>query len=281
MKELRGMPVVNAITEKVKKDITLLKEKGILPKLAVVRIGAREDDISYEKGILKRFAAAGAEVGVIALPAETPQDEVDDTVSSLNDDKKVHGILIFRPLPKPLSQEKLRDIIAAEKDVDCMGTINAARLYEGSRDGYAPCTAEAVMETLDFYGIELKGKRAVVIGRSLVVGKPLAMLLLGRDATVTVCHSKTANLADECRRADVLIACVGSARMVDASFTHPGQIVIDVGINMVGDKLAGDVDYEAVADKVEAITPVPGGIGTVTTSVLLMNTVRSAMRMFV
>ena len=278
MRELRGMSVVNALAEQTKKHIEKLNEKNVIPKLAVVRIGERKDDISYEKGIIKRFSAVNAAVDVIALLAETTQDFLEETIVSLNNDISVNGILLFRPLPKHLSQERIKELIAKEKDVDGMGTVNNAYVYEGNKEGYDPCTAQAVIEILDFYGIDIAGKKITIIGRSLVVGKPLAMLLLDRNATITICHTKTLNLADECKKADILIACAGSANMVDVGFTHREQVVIDVGINMVDGKLCGDVHYEAVAENVAAITPVPGGVGAVTTSVLLKNTVYSAMK---
>ncbi len=278
MQELKGMPVANAITEHIKKQVEKLSEKQIVPKLAVIRIGEREDDISYEKGILKRFSAANAIVEVIALPSETKQDFLEEIIASLNKDISVNGILLFRPLPKHLSQERIKELIAKEKDVDGMGTVNNAYVYEGNKEGYAPCTAQAVMEVLDFYGIDIVGKKITIIGRSLVVGKPLAMLLLGRNATITVCHTKTLNIADESKKADILIACAGLANMVGVDFTNREQTIIDVGINMVNGKLCGDVDYEAVAHNVAALTPVPGGVGAVTTSVLLKNTVNSAMK---
>lgn len=277
MQELKGMPVVKALAETFAGDVARLGQNGIVPKLAVVRIGEREDDIAYEKGIIKRFYAVNAMVQVTVLPADVTQAMLEETIVSLNGDKDVHGILLFRPLPKHLSEGAIKAVISAEKDVDCMGTANTASVFAGNKDCYPPCTPQAVVELLDFYKIDATGKKAVIVGRSLVVGKPLAMMLLGKNATVTVCHTKTANLAGECRQADILIACAGVAKMITAEHVHPGQIVIDVGINMADGKLCGDVDYEAVADKVKAITPVPGGVGTVTTSVLLKHTIRSAM----
>ena len=277
MQELKGMPVVNALTRQITEQMETLSKNRIIPKLAVIRIGEREDDISYEKGILKRFSAVNAAVEAIALPHNSAQDILDETVSKLNSDDSVHGILIFRPLPNHLSLEGPKRLIAKEKDVDGMGISNGICVYEGSGEGYAPCTAQAVIELLDFYNIGIAGIKITLIGRSLTVGKPLSMLLLGRDATVTICHTKTKNLADECKKADILIACAGSANMVKPNFTHPDQIVIDVGINMIEGKLCGDADYEAIAGNVAAITPVPGGIGTVTTSVLLKNTVNAAI----
>lgn len=278
MRELRGMPVVNALNEQISKQIEKLNENQIIPKLAVIHVGERENNISYEKGILKCFSAVNAAVDVITLPSDVMQNVLEETVFDLNNDKSVHGILLFCPLPKHLSQKRLKEIISKDKDVDGMGMINNAYVYEGDKEAYASCTAQAVIEILDFYGIDVTGKKITVIGRSLVVGRPLAMLLLDRNATITVCHTKTLDLANECKKADILIACAGSAKMVGVDFTHHGQIVIDVGINMADGKLCGDVDYESVADNVAAITPVPGGVGTVTTSVLLKNTVNSAMK---
>ena len=278
MQELRGMPVVNAIAEQVNKQIEKLNENKIIPKLAVVRVGEREDDVSYEKGIIKRFSAVNATVDVIVLPSDVKQDCLEEAVLSLNKDASVHGILLFRPLPKHLLQEKIKWLIAKDKDVDGMGTVNNAYVYEGNKEGYAPCTAQAVIEILNFYNVNMAGKKITIIGRSLVVGKPLAMLLLDKNATITICHTKTLNLADVCKKADILIACAGSAKMVGVDFIHPEQIVIDVGINVVDGKLCGDVDYETIANKVAAATPVPGGVGMVTTSVLLKNTIHNAMK---
>ncbi len=278
MRELRGMPVVNALVEQIDAQVKELAKKQIIPKLAVVRVGEREDDLAYEKGIVKRFAAIDAAVAVSALPLDVGWGVFEETIKSLNNDDSVHGILVFSPLPKHLPQERLKEMIAKEKDVDGMGRVNDAYMYEGNGKGYAPCTAQAVIEILDYYDIDVTGKRVTIIGRSQVVGKPLALLLLGRNATITVCHTKTRDIAEESKRADVLIACAGSAKMVDASFTNCEQVVVDVGINMLDGKLCGDVDYEAVAQNASAITPVPGGVGTVTTSVLLKNTVGNAMR---
>ena len=278
MQELRGIPVVNALAEKLAGDILRLSQKGIVPKLAVVRIGEREDDLAYEKGIMRRFATLKAIAEVFVLPTGVTQSQLEETIISLNEDKNVHGILLFRPLPRHLSEGRIKTIILADKDVDCMGISNTAHVFAGNKNGCPPCTPQAVLELLDFYNIETIGKKIVIVGRSLVVGKPLAMLLLVRNATVTICHTKTVNLADECRMADILVACAGAAKMITADFVHPKQIVIDVGISMDNGKLCGDVDYEAVADKVQAITPVPGGVGAVTTSVLLKHTIQSAMR---
>lgn len=278
MQELRGIPVVHCLMEKFAKDIEQLSKQGVVPKLAVVRVGNREDDLAYEKGIIKRFSAVSAMVEITAFPVDCSQEMLEDTILSLNEDKSVHGILLFMPLPKNLSGEKLKYMIAQEKDVDCMGLVNTVYVYMGNKNGYPPCTPQAVIELLDYYGIDVTGKKVTIIGRSMVIGKPLLMLLLGKNATVTICHTKTKNLAEECRKADILIACAGVAQMIKENFVHPDQVVIDVGINMDSGKLCGDVDYDAVSNIVKAITPVPGGVGAVTTSVLLKHTIQSAIK---
>lgn len=278
MTEYRGMPAVKAMAEDFKSRVAQLKDRGVYPKLAVVRVGEREDDIAYERGIMKRFGAVEAEVEVIKLPLDIDETSFEQTIERLNDDGKVHGILVFRPLPKQLSDDRLKELIRPDKDVDSISMVNAAKVFAGDSTGYAPCTAQAVMELLEHYKVDLTGKRVVIVGRSLVVGKPLAMLMLGKNATVTVCHTRTKNIEEECRRADILVACAGSAKMIKTAYTNQGQIVVDVGINFVDGVMCGDVDYAEVAENVAAITPVPGGVGTVTTSVLLKHTLESAQR---
>ena len=278
MVEYRGMPAVKAMAWEFKSRVAALKERGVYPKLAVVRAGEREDDIAYEKGIMKRFGTVEAEVEVIKLPIDIDEESFEETIRRLNEDEKVHGILVFRPLPKQLDDNRLKEIIRPDKDVDSISMANAAKVFAGDKTGYAPCTAQAVMELLEHNKIDLTGKKVAIVGRSLVVGKPLAMLMLGRNATVTVCHTRTKNIAEECKRADILVACAGSAKMIKRDFTNPDQIVVDVGINFVDGAMCGDVDYDDVAEHVAAITPVPGGVGTVTTSVLLKHTLESAER---
>ena len=278
MVEYRGMPAVKAMAEEFKSRVAALKERGVYPKLAVVRVGEREDDIAYEKGIVKRFGTVEADVEVIKLPIDIDEESFEETIRRLNEDEKTHGILVFRPLPKQLDDNRLKEIIRPDKDVDSISMANAAKVFAGDKTGYAPCTAQAVMELLEHNKIDLTGKKVVIVGRSLVVGKPLAMLMLGRNATVTVCHTRTKNIAKECKRADILVACAGSAKMIKRDFTNPDQIVVDVGINFVDGAMCGDVDYDDVAEHVAAITPVPGGVGTVTTSVLLKHTLESAER---
>ena len=276
MKELRGMPAAKNILAELQERVDKLGEKGIVPKLTVVRVGAREDDLSYERGIYKRFEGAGAGVETIELPLTATQQELEHVIQSLNEDVSVHGVLLFRPLPKNLDENRIKSLLAEEKDVDCLTSANDAHLFAGDRKGYPPCTPQAVMEILDHYDIDLTGKKVTVVGRSMVVGKPVTMLLLAKNATVTICHTRTKNLAEECKNADIIVACAGVPKMITSEFVREGQTVIDVGIHVVDDKLCGDVDYDNVCEIVDAITPVPGGVGSVTTTVLLKHTVMSA-----
>lgn len=280
MKELRGMPVAKAMLADLQVRIDDLKEQGIVPKLTVVRVGAREDDLSYERGIYKRFEGVGAKVETIELPLSVTQEELERVIESLNNDSTVHGVLMFRPLPKTLDENRIKSLLAEEKDVDCLTSANDAHLFAGDKKGYPPCTPQAVMEILEQYDIDLTGKRVTVVGRSMVVGKPVAMLLLSKNATVTICHTKTKNLQEECRKADIIVACAGVPKMITSEYVRDSQVVIDVGIHVVDDKLCGDVDYDSVSEIAEAITPVPGGVGSVTTTVLLKHTIMSAEKTF-
>ncbi|MCI6909759.1 MAG: bifunctional 5,10-methylenetetrahydrofolate dehydrogenase/5,10-methenyltetrahydrofolate cyclohydrolase [Clostridiaceae bacterium] len=277
MTELRGLPAARAITARCKTEIETLRARGVVPTLAILRVGERGDDLSYERGAVKRFASAGAETRVIALPETCTQDELDAAVRGINEDDGIHAALIFRPLPKHLSEERVKTLLDPEKDADCMTPASAAALFMG-RAVLPPCTPQAVIELLDHYNIPLSGAKVTLIGRSLVVGKPLALLLIARNATVTVCHTKTRELPAEARAADILIAAAGSAKMVTAEFTRPGQVVVDVGINVVDGALCGDVDFDAVSAVADAVSPVPGGVGSITTAVLLENTVKAAQK---
>lgn len=283
MTEWRGAPVAKALTEQLTLRVNALKEKGVTPTLAVVRVGEREDDLSYERGLTKRFASAGAEVRVVALPLSVSQEELEETVRALNEEEAVHGILVFSPLPKPLDGDRIRALISPRKDVDCMGDDNAFCVYAGREKsdvpGYPPCTPQAVLELLDFYGYDLTGKNVTVVGRSAVVGKPLAMLLLQRNATVTICHTRTKDLPAVCRSADLLVVCAGKAKLIGTDCIREGACVVDVGIHVVDGQLCGDVD-PAIAEREDlcALTPVPGGVGAVTTAVLLKHTVDAAER---
>ena len=276
MKELRGMPAAKAILVDLQKRMDSLGQKGIVPKLTIIRVGAREDDLSYERGIYKRFEGVGAKAETIELPLSITQEELESVIMSLNNDNTVHGVLLFRPLPKTLDENRIKSLLAEEKDVDCLTSANDAHLFAGDKKGYPPCTPQAVMEILNHYDIELTGKKVTVVGRSMVVGKPVAMLLLAKNATITICHTKTENLQEECRNADIIVACAGVPKMITSEYVREGQVVIDVGIHVVEDKLCGDVDYDSVSKIVKAITPVPGGVGSVTTTVLLKHTIMSA-----
>lgn len=279
MQRLGGKEVADKIVEDLKIKVEELKDKGISPKLAILRVGAREDDLAYERGVLKRFESAGVEVEVTAVDAGISQEELDKTFDGINNDPKVHGILVFRPLPKGLSDEHMRRTIDPGKDSDFMDIRNMENVLAGVPDSAAPCTAEAVMALIRHYNIETKGKKVTVVGRSLVIGKPAALLLTTANATVTVCHTKTVNIEEECRNADIIVACCGVAKMITEKFVKPGQIVIDVGMNVDEEgRLCGDVDYEKVSEIADAVTPVPGGVGSITTAILLKHVVDNAGR---
>ncbi len=274
---MNGIDVAKAMKEDLIKRVEALKENNVNPCLAIVRVGARPDDLSYERGALKRMELVGIESKVIELPEDINQDAFEEAFKSVNDDPDVHGILLFRPLPKHLDEEPVKGIINPVKDVDCMSSVNFAKVFCGDDTGYAPCTPEAVMEMLAYNQIDLKGKRVVIVGRSMVVGKPLAMLMLQKHATVTIAHSRTADLAATCREAEVLVAAVGRPRMITEDMVGEQAVVVDVGINVDEEgKLCGDVDFEHVEAKASYISPVPRGVGSVTTSVLAKHVVRAA-----
>ncbi|MDO8686151.1 MAG: tetrahydrofolate dehydrogenase/cyclohydrolase catalytic domain-containing protein [Clostridiales bacterium] len=276
---MKGIEVVNSMKEKLLGETARLKEAGINPSLAIVRLGARLDDLSYEKGAVKRCEGLGISCKVVELPDDTSQENLIKVIKRLNDDSDTNGILLFRPLPKQIEEKVIKYVISPEKDVDCLSPVNVAKVFEGDESGYAPCTPEAVIELLDHYKINVKGKKVTVVGRSMVVGKPLSMLLLKRHATVTICHTRTTDLEGTCRSAEILIAAAGKAKMLDSRYISPGQIVIDVGINVdAAGNLCGDVDFESVSGIAGYITPVPGGIGTVTTSVLAKHIIQAAAR---
>ena len=273
---IKGKPVADAITAEIVKDVEVLKSKDIEPKLKIVRVGAREDDLAYERGALSRMEKCGIKAEVLELPVDICQADFVKELKAVNDDPSVHGILLFRPLPKQLDMEEIKFVVDPVKDIDCMNPHNAEKIFEGDKTGYPPCTSQACVEILDHYGIDMKGKRAAVIGRSMVVGKPLAMLLLDKNATVTICHSRTNDLPGVCRQAEVVIAAVGRAEMVTGDFISEGAVVIDVGINVNAEgKLCGDVKFDECVDKASMITPVPAGVGSVTTSVLAKHVVKA------
>lgn len=286
-KELLGKEVNEALIADLKVRTAALRERGICPALAIVRVGARSDDLSYEKGAVKKGEAVGVAVKVFALPEDAACEDVLAVIDSINADDAIHGALIFQPFPahlRPFRQE-LCNRLDPRKDVDCLTDLSSAGVYQGRDDlGYAPCTPAACMEILDYYGIDCKGKNAVVIGRSPVVGKPAAMMLLAKNATVTVCHTKTVNTAQICKGADMLLSAAGALGSLTKDYVRPGQVVLDVSMNYDPEKItpkgkggmSGDAVYEEVAAVVDAITPVPGGVGAVTTTVLMKHVVEAA-----
>lgn len=273
---IKGKPVADQISENLIKEVNELVKEGINPKLAIVRVGAKGNDLAYERGALKRCQTIGIETEVIELSEDITQEEYEKALRNLNENKDIHGILCFRPLPKQLNEEEIKYIISPEKDVDCFSPINSAKIMEGDTSGFPPCTPTAVVEILKHYNVELQGANIVVLGRSMVVGKPTAMLLLNENATVTICHSRTKNLEKVTSEADILIAAVGRSKMIKENFIKKGAVVIDVGINVDEDgKLCGDVDTSAVFDKASMITPVPAGVGSVTSSILAKHVVKA------
>lgn len=274
---IKGKPVGDAISEVLKGECEELVKDGIQPKLAILRVGAKANDLSYEKGALKKCEAIGIQTEVTELPDGTTQEQYIETLQKLNEDSSVHGILTFRPLPEGIDEEVIKNVIAPEKDVDCFSPMNTAKLMEGDKTGFPPCTPTAVVEILKYYNVPLKGANVVVLGRSMVVGKPVSMLLLGENATVTICHSKTKDLPKVCADADVLVAGVGRARMVTSDYIKEGAVVIDVGINAKpeGGGICGDVDTDDVVGKASMVTPVPAGVGSVTTSILAKHVIKA------
>ena len=285
-KQLLGKEVNEALVAALQARTAALQEKGVQPTLGIIRLGENPSDLSYERGATKRAEEVGVAVKNYILPEDASKEDVLKVIDEVNADDAVHGVLMFRPLPKHLKadQDEICNRLAPCKDVDSMTHMSNAGVFEGQDLGYAPCTPAACMEILDFYGIDCKGKNAVVIGRSLVVGKPAAMMLMGKNATVTVCHTKTVDTAAVCREADIVISAAGVLGSLTKDFVRPGQIVIDVSMNWNPDKItskgkggmSGDAVYDEVAPIVEAITPVPGGVGAVTTTVLMKHVVEAA-----
>ncbi|MBP5211344.1 MAG: bifunctional 5,10-methylenetetrahydrofolate dehydrogenase/5,10-methenyltetrahydrofolate cyclohydrolase [Pyramidobacter sp.] len=275
---LDGKAVASALSEKLKTRVAALASRGVVPTLAIVRVGERGDDLAYERGAIKRAQTVGVAVKQFVLPADCAQEQLNETIAAINSDASIHGCLIFMPLPKHLDEQAVRRALAPEKDVDGITLASQAAVYAGRGEGFPPCTPAACMEILNHYGIDPMGDRAVVLGRSLVIGRPIAMMLMDANATVTVCHTKTRRAAALASSADILVAAVGHAGAVTKEFTKPGQIVLDVGINVNEEgKLCGDVAPEAVKS-VWTYTPVPGGVGSVTTTVLMKHVVEAAER---
>lgn len=276
MEILKGLPVANAINEKLMEQVKSIE--GPLPHLAIIRVGERPDDCSYERGAVKKMDKVGVRCTTYTFDADIDNDTFQAEFDKINENPDIDGILMLRPLPKQLDEKQIENKIDPRKDLDGISPLNLAKVYAGDESGYAPCTAEAVIEVLDYAGIDIKGKRVTVVGRSLVIGKPVSMLLMKRNATVTVCHTKTVDMAGTCKNAEILVAAAGSARMIKKEYVADGAVVIDVGINVDDEgNLCGDVDFDAISDIAAAATPVPGGVGSVTTSVLAKHLVKAAM----
>ncbi|MCL2684345.1 MAG: bifunctional 5,10-methylene-tetrahydrofolate dehydrogenase/5,10-methylene-tetrahydrofolate cyclohydrolase [Synergistaceae bacterium] len=273
---LKGAAVAAAMTEVSADEVRRLEANNIKPALAIVRVGENPGDIAYERNAGKKCAASGVAVRNVLLPADCEQTRMLDVIESLNADNSVHGVLIFRPLPEHIDDESIRAALSPMKDVDGITDASLARVFTGRNTVFAPCTARACLEILDYYGVSLEGKLVVVVGRSLVIGKPVAMLMVNRHATVTICHTRTKNLPSLCREAEILVAAAGHARMIGREYLSAGQTVIDVGINVTGDEICGDVSDKDACALAAAYTPVPGGVGTVTSAVLVSHVVSAA-----
>ena len=287
-KLLLAKEVTASMAEKLRLRVAALREKGVTPTLAIVRCGENPSDLAYERSACSRAEQVGVAVDKLVLPGDVSKEELLAKLDALNADDTIHGVLLLRPLPEHLKadQDEICNRLLAEKDVDCMTDLSNAGVFTGRNPGFAPCTAQACMEILDYYGIDCTGKNAVVIGRSLVVGKPAAMMLLARNATVTVCHTKTADVAAAARNADILVSAAGALGSLTKDHVRPGQVVIDVSVNWdpakITDKgtggMAGDAVFSEVEPIVDAITPVPGGVGGVTGAVLISHVVEAAER---
>ena len=276
MERLKGLPVANAINEKLMEQVKSIE--GPLPHLAIIRVGERPDDCSYERGAVKKMDKVGVRCTTYTFDADIDNETFQAEFDKINENPDIDGILMLRPLPKQLDEKQIENKIDPRKDLDGISPLNLAKVYAGEENGYAPCTAEAVIEMLDYAGIDIKGKRVTVVGRSLVIGKPVSMLLMKRNATVTVCHTKTVDMEGTCKNAEILVAAAGSARMIKKDYVAEGAIVVDVGINVDEEgNLCGDVDFDAITDIAAIATPVPGGVGSVTTSVLAKHLVKAAM----
>jgi len=285
-KRLLGKEVNEALVAALQGRTAALREKGVVPTLGIIRLGENPSDLSYEKGATKRAEEVGVAVKNYILPETATKEELLAVIDQVNADDSVHGVLMFRPLPKHLraDNDEICNRLAPKKDVDSMTHMSNAGVFEGQDLGYAPCTPAACMEILDHYGIDCKGKNAVVIGRSLVVGKPAAMMLMAKNATITVCHTRTVNTAEICRNADIIVTAAGVLNSLTKDFVREGQIVIDVSMNWNPEKItskgkggmSGDCVFDEVEPIVEAITPVPGGVGAVTTTVLMKHVVEAA-----
>lgn len=274
MLELRGKKVSDGIKEYVSKELETL---SFVPKLAIVRVGENPDDMSYERGATKKLKSFGLDVASYVFPQDISDEDFKKAFKDINEDDEVTGILLLRPLPRTINEKDIENMIDPKKDLDGISPINIAKVFAGDTSGFSPCTAEAVIEVLKAYDIELTGKRVTVVGRSMVVGKPVSMLLLKENATVTMTHTRTADLKKTCSDAEIVIAAAGRAKMLNSDYCGQDAVMIDVGINVdENGKLCGDVDYATLDGKASAATPVPGGVGTITTAVLAKHLIQAA-----
>lgn len=274
MLELRGKKVSDGIKEYVSKELETL---SFVPKLAIVRVGENPDDMSYERGATKKLKSFGLDVASYVFPQDISDEDFKKAFKDINEDDEVTGILLLRPLPRTINEKDIENMIDPKKDLDGISPINIAKVFAGDTTGFSPCTAEAVIEVLKAYDIELTGKRVTVVGRSMVVGKPVSMLLLKENATVTMTHTRTVDLKKTCSDAEIVIAAAGRAKMLNSDYCGQDAVMIDVGINVdKNGKLCGDVDYATLDGKASAATPVPGGVGTVTTAVLAKHLIQAA-----
>lgn len=274
MLELRGKKVSDGIKEYVSKELETL---SFVPKLAIVRVGENPDDMSYERGATKKLKSFGLDVASYVFPQDISDEDFKKAFKDINEDDEVTGILLLRPLPRTINEKDIENMIDPKKDLDSISPINIAKVFAGDTTGFSPCTAEAVIEVLKAYDIELTGKRVTVVGRSMVVGKPVSMLLLKENATVTMTHTRTVNLKKTCSDAEIVIAAAGRAKMLNSDYCGQDAVMIDVGINVdENGKLCGDVDYATLDGKASAATPVPGGVGTITTAVLAKHLIQAA-----
>ena len=273
---LKGAPAAKAIIEDLIPRVEKLTAAGVVPTLAIVRLGEEGSQLSYQRNATRKCESIGARVLSFDLPESSSQEELLALIESINTRRDIHGCLILRPLPGHIDERAVCEALAPEKDLDCATALSLAAVFSGRGAGYPPCTAQACLEMLDHYRVDVAGKHVVVVGRSLVVGRPVSLLLQACNATVTMCHSRSVGLPELCRRADVLVVAAGKAGLIGAEHLSPGQTVIDVGINAVGDKLCGDVRFEEAEGIVAAVSPVPGGVGAVTTAVLAKHLVQAA-----
>ena len=274
---LYGKPVAEALEKDIRRGVAELESKALTPTISIIRMGSKEDDLTYERMILKRAANLGIDVRRTVLSEDSSQYEVECAVRNVNSDREIHGILLLRPLPKHIDEEKICSMVSFSKDIDGITPISIDHVFSSRGPGYSPCTAEACIKLLEHYNIPLSGKNAVVVGRSLVIGKPVSLMLINKDATVTVCHSKTKNLAEICKKADILVCALGKPEFINDDYLSENQTVIDIGINVNAEgKLVGDVNFDAAQGKNCTITPVPGGIGSITSTLILWHTILCA-----